>query len=769
MPRVLFQFCQILLILIVALTASTFDTLADEMVKRKILALYDGAKTGDKEDTLIHRMAEMPLNHIGYDVRYVDVQNGLPDIRNLEEFAGVITWFAGPVKKGEDYLDWAANAAEQGLKFLIIGDIGVRESKLTLPRINRLLAYLGVRLEGEFFPETAGTIVQKLDDKIIGFERPLPTVFPPYNLAKSIAPDTTLHLSVHSPAHNQFLRRFNKPNEIVLITSNGGGGFVQAGFANSYEKTLERYKWIINPFTYFKKVYGSPTFPIPDTTTLSGRRIYFSHVDGDGWNNISLIEKYKKNKTLSSEVMLRELIAPYPNLPVTIGLVTGDLDATIGGNPDAKQIARDIYALDQVEIGSHTHTHPFKWGVYKAYSRKKELDAIEQRSRKTTGPKRNVLSELVRPQTTMTPRDRHLKYIAGSDNPMPRVYMKKPYDVEHDITASLRLAESYAPEGKRAKLLQWSGDTMPFENAIKTSRRAGVRNINGGDSRFDGQYSSIAYVSPISRMVGSQRQIYAAASNENTYTNDWTGPYYGFHALTKTLENTESPRRLKPFNLYYHTYSAERYASLRAIKQHLERARDGSYAPIAASHYAAIADSFFEVEIKQNSAHNWLIHNRGDMQTMRFDNANNIQIDLENSRGVLGTNRHSDALYIALDATVDTITIATKPTIGLEPPARPSLLESRWQIEALTVDGCNIAFSARGFGPGQMTWRGMVPGPYQVSVERNKKHLWQAEVEITEDGNIQLEIPVRAIEKVDVTFMCGNAKSTAFLDIAGSR
>ena len=67
--------------------------------------------------------------------------------------------------------------------------------------------------------------------------------------------------------------------------------------------------------------------------------------------------------------------------------------------------------------------------------------------------------------------------------------------------------------------------------------------------------------------------------------------------LEETLQRTETPRRLKPFNVYYHMYSGQRPESLAAVKQHLETARDSAVVPIAASHYAAIADAFFDVTI----------------------------------------------------------------------------------------------------------------------------------------------------------------------------
>ena len=66
-----------------------------------------------------------------------------------------------------------------------------------------------------------------------------------------------------------------------------------------------------------------------------------------------------------------------------------------------------------------------------------------------------------------------------------------------EVLGALKFSEQFAPAGKRAKLYLWSGDTTPFAAALAATRAAGVRNMNGGDSRFDSEYPSVAYVPPL--------------------------------------------------------------------------------------------------------------------------------------------------------------------------------------------------------------------------------------------------------------------------------
>ncbi len=77
--------------------------------------------------------------------------------------------------------------------------------------------------------------------------------------------------------------------------------------------------------------------------------------------------------------------------------------------------------------------------------------------------------------------------------------------------------------------------------------------------------------------------------NENVYTNNWTGPFYGFERVIETFEMTERPLRLKPVNIYYHTYIASKRASIASLhKVHgwaQEQLRQQQLHPIYTSEY----------------------------------------------------------------------------------------------------------------------------------------------------------------------------------------
>jgi hypothetical protein len=340
--------------------------------------------------------------------------------------------------------------------------------------------------------------------------------------------------------------------------------------------------------------------------------------------------------------------------------------------------------------------------------------------------------------------------VAGDDP--PRAYSDFHFDLDQEIRGSILAAEELAPEDKHATLYLWSGGAEPFEAAVAATRRLGLRNLNGGDSRFDPDFPSISYLSPISRLAGAERQIYAGDANDYIFITDGDGRDHGFLHLDETVKRTENPRRLKPINVYYHMYAGEHPAQLAAVRHHLDAARQGAVTPITASHYAAIADGFFSTEITALGDLSWLVQHRGALQTVRFDDAASLAVDFTRSVGVIGQHRKDATLYIALDEAVEDVIVALRnaPAEG----SAPYLLEGRWTFRDLRRRACGFSVMAKGFGTGQMTWGGLKPGLYRASVRNSKESLWDEEAEVGEDGRLALTADADAISPVDIDVTC---------------
>ncbi|MBI3813020.1 MAG: DUF2194 domain-containing protein [Nitrospinae bacterium] len=732
---------------------------------RIILALYDGTDYEDTKETSIHRMAEMPLNHLGLIVKYHDINKGLPSTDELDDIRGVLTWFqsdtmADPI----GYLRWAEKVIESGKKFVIFGELGVykdTKSRITpLTEINRLLEKLGLQLKENWTNVTYDVSFVYKDPYMIEFERPLTGVLPPFEQIATVVTEGKSYLIVRNGNDHE--------TESHLIVIGAKGGYVAGGFTHYYEETLKQQKWYINPFEFFRLAFSTDDLPKPDTNTLAGRRIFYSHIDGDGWRNMSEIDKYKKSASLSAEVILKEIIEPFSDLPVTVAPIAGDIDPDWHGTQKSLQLAKKILSLPHVEAGSHTYSHPLDWGFFADGNPAKELPYLKYYPEyRYKG--RNIFMGLIKAddksKNTSDLWDEIKKSASEEEGhaeqdiiryEIPRNYAIRPFDLKFEIDNSINFINGLLTQGKKVEILQWSGNTLAFEDAIAASRKAGVRNINGGDTRFDKEYPSYSWVAPLGRQVGKERQIYSSNSNENTYTDLWTDRFFGFKFLVKTIRNTETPWRIKPFNVYYHIYSGEKISSLNAVLDNLRYARTLEITPIATSTYAAIVDGFFSTQIISLGDKQWQIKNRDALQTIRFDRGTFYAVDFSRSDGIIGQRHYQGSLYVYLDESNSSPVIALKdnPDFDREPAAfRAYLVHSRWRIWNLQFNNRGFSFTAQGFGNGEMTWKVHKAGNYKIEINKDEGRYGKSKVSAGNDRILNLKLDYDAIKPVRITVL----------------
>jgi hypothetical protein len=412
-------------------------------------------------------------------------------------------------------------------------------------------------------------------------------------------------------------------------------------------------------------------------------------------------------RKLSAEVVLEDVLKRYPDLPVTVAPIAGDLHPDWCGTEEGRELARAMFALPHVEPASHTWSHPLDWSFFARADAVPREAAILRRypGCGEAGSRLQATWRRVRERVAGPERDDGTEFegqYGHSTYNTPRSYAMRPFDLDLEFEGAARWLETLAPPGTRIGLVQWSGNTLPYASALSAARRAGLRNINGGDTRFDREFPSVGYVAPVGRREGPYFQVYAAASNENTYTDLWTDRFFGFRGLAETIANTGAPKRLTPINLYYHVYIAEKEAALRSLHENIAAIRDLPIAPIFASRYAAIAEGFDTARFARLGPNAWRIENRGELQTIRFDPPlESLAVDFARSSGVLGFRRDARALYVALDPDV------ASPVVALADGDAdgPYLIESRWPVRALARGADGFAFSAGGFGAGEMVWR----------------------------------------------------------------
>ena len=611
--------------------------------------------------------------------------------------------------------------------------------------------------------------IEILDKSLMNFERTYSGIKPVYNVIQAISPQ----VKVLAYAHH----RENSALNSVLAALSPNGGYVMNEYAcfsaleGPFMQGLRgRY---VNPFEFFRRAFAYDNVPIPDTTTLAGKRIYYSHTDGDGWNNLTELEKYREKKMSCAEAMFHEIYSTYKDLPVTVGPIGADIDLNWVAKNRSREAAQAIFSLPHVEVGCHTFTHPFDWLFFKHYNPQKEIPYLTLYPNGSweynglTGSyfhiskfaHKNTLGGDVSAVYQITEETSELKPGALSVGyAVPRAYALQPFNADMEVIGSIDEVNHLLENRRKVKIIQWSGNCLVFERIVKLSREAGVRNINGGDTRFDNETLSYAWVKSIGRQVRNQQQIYSSGSNENVYTSGWTGRFWGQILAQETFKNTESPIRVKPINLYYHIFSAEKLSSLSALIQNLEYIKKQNIIPTETSHFAAIADGFYTTQIKKMGSNQWELSNRDALQTLRFDHSSFKGVDFAKSQGVIGPRRFQGSLYVYLDSSF------SKPIIALqelefnhEEPLEqiPYLIESRWEVWKLERNNDKIKMKTRGYGLGEMKWRVPQDGRYKIQIVtlgKNPKIFEEKEV-MAKNGYLEITTQTQSIRPIEISII----------------
>jgi hypothetical protein len=272
-----------------------------------------------------------------------------------------------------------------------------------------------------------------------------------------------------------------------------------------------------------------------------------------------------------------------------------------------------------------------------------------------------------------------------------------------------------------------------------------VQQFGGGFVRFDHEYPSNIFVYPLGRKPGGQIQVYASSNAENNYTNNWSDHFFAFQQLPLTYQNTESPRRIKPLHLYFHSFSGQFLSSVNAILSNIAFIREQNPIAISTVRYCTIAQGFYSIEIEPCGNNAWKVKNRKGLQTLRFDHIDALDIDYTHSHGVIGAKVFQDSLYVYLDASVEEPLVALQ---DIAPNTAAYLIASSWEIENLTRKGASLHFTARGWGDLSMQWKMPQEGSYRLFSEALNQEI----ICHTEKGilNIDLVLPYDTLADISI-------------------
>jgi hypothetical protein len=291
--------------------------------------------------------------------------------------------------------------------------------------------------------------------------------------------------------------------------------------------------------------------------------------------------------------------------------------------------------------------------------------------------------------------DRTALAYEGQNLVLSDAFRQAKVDLTREIVGSVKfIDEELLPPGKKVSVFLWSGNCRPPPEAIRLTRKLGIENMNGGETLISARYPSVSLVSPRSISWGGELQIYAANQNENQFNDNWHGPYYGGYIHTiETFKRTETPRRLKPMNIYYHLFCGDYPDATKVLRQVYEFALSQPAHALTAVQYAEMVRDSRETTIIKRSDRHWILMNKGKLRTYRMA-ANGASPDLFACKGVTGFNSGSNVMYIHTDGSTK-----VELVLSSQPKRHPYLISSSAEISFQKLSPDQVAFTVADLRP----------------------------------------------------------------------
>lgn len=598
----------------------------------------------------------MILNYYGILPDYWDVsKRPLPGKNYMVPYRGVISWFSSnAMAHAKPYFTWLLQQFQNGKKVVILGYIGGTQERESDPQLkvlmDKVLSHLGLSYGGNFTLNQGHIRFKTLKNTHLNFERRYPLFPPVYEKYTPISSDVDTWVEITRKDH---------PNakSSVVITGNAGA-FAMEGYIFWEDPVTFRKKWYLNPFLFFKTALELNDMPYPDPTTLNGLRIAFSHIDGDAFSGFTKIDQ----KKICAEIIKEEILEKY-DFPITASVIVGEIAPHALGKPEYVELAKQIFRLPNIEPASHSYSHPFYWN----------------------------------------PKDTSQQHIYSKHYgiPIPDYTFSPKMEIDYSFQYITKMLS--APQ-KPCRVILWTGNCLPTEADIARCDGMGYLNLNGGDTVLDDYNNSHTSVAPLYRKVGNHYQFHCGQANENILTNLWKGPHYGYRRIITTMQRTESPRRLKPIDIYYHFYSGEYPSSLSALKKVYDYALSQDTARLFVSEYIPIVRDYLDVRISKGCAGQFIIENYGNCLTTRFEDEDRIP-DLLRSKNVLGYTKCPQGLYISLHPKCQNAEIFFLPTKKVQ--RIPFIHKANGIVSDFHFDKAGLFMHYKGFSTGRIEILGL--------------------------------------------------------------
>lgn len=673
-------------------------------VSRKILGLI-GNSHPDIEvrvdwalDSGICQLAQVPMDWFGYECDYVNIwKDELPTATGKYRAIMLDRFLELPPARENQIADWLIAQKNAGERIIFFGTIPFRNPDVR----RRVLRAFGIGGSGETIDGVINLRKVKSSPQM-DFEVKAPlTPVDFQNLEAPPGADVLFSLTAQS-------RRDGKTYRFDPIFLTGWGGALldpHCFFMRPDEEEL----WQVDPFYFFGRAIGAENFPRPDVTTRDGVRIFFAHIDGDGFRHKSGVEFGRR----SGDLLFEKIVKPYP-FPITASIIEAEITAIIdkqdpADRPLLTRQSREVFALEKVEAGSHTYSHPYYWNY---------------------------------PDRTIPIYDRQNLDLKKKFQPIRPAKGVGSVDIRREVVGSVEyINNELLPPGKKVEIMLWSGNCRPWPEALSWCRKLGIENMNGGDTYMTRVHPSFTKVASHTITWGDELQVHCAHQNENLYRFRWQGGatpdtvfWGGFVGVIDSFNNTELPRRLKAVNIYYHWYSGDNLASFNALKKVYDWCLKQELHSLTAAPYARIVRDSRKTRVFRTGSNRWLMLNDGFCRTFRLDDEGLVP-DLAASHHVIGWRRVNKSIYVHTDGS---------PRVELALTAQPRehlyLESSTAEIRVHELTPHEIWFFAKDYRPGRVVLAGVRPHQPVTLALNGKTHSWKADA----NGQLKMQLPADA-------------------------
>lgn len=540
------------------------------LAPRKLLAVINGTPAQQMDHELF-KHAAMPLEYLGLalDYWYVD-QLPLPIEPLVGRYAGVIAWL------GEDSADGTGRYENVCARLKTEVDAG-----LPVVFMGHLPAGIACRdlidYQGELQPTTS---MLKLGDVNERLGRP--------STAPVVGSGTP---GVRVRERNQAWLTLSDGDQLFHPVSVGTwGGYALHPHILS-ENASGRREWLLDPFSFFQAALRLPVQPVFDMTTENGRRLGIIEVRGD--------RLFAKDEYGVEAIGRLRAWIEKNSAPITLGVIEAEVSSE-----DQRSKLRQLAAMPQVRLASHTYSHPFYWGVFEG-----KTDADQQPYRYS------VFME---------------GYAA---------------DITRETAGTLPFLQSIAPSSPL--LLIWSGDGRPGPAALAAAKNESLPSYGGGGLRWQSGSLSLADLSPALRPTEWGTQVLTPLIAEPLFAQLWYGEALNFGRVSdwnRQLDVLDVGRRLRVSSISINADALLHARGAELLDQLADEQRKENVLGIWVDEYVQRVGAFQTASIARDLEGDWMLF--GDaLRTVRVPAS---EMKPEISADIVGYSERNADRYIYL-------------------------------------------------------------------------------------------------------------------------